>query len=216
MKEIKRYVAMLILIIVTGIGAAFSIKAAIGVGAWDAMTQTMGFLTGIKVGTMGMIINISCVAGELLILRKDFKLKHFLQIPLSVLLGVVVNFVLYNVLGDVSFDSYALRLAVLISSYTLLAASVGAIMDLNAVTFALEGLCMAVAGKTGMKFSNLRQLVDVICIVVVLILVVTIKVPLVVREGTVIGMLMFGPLLGFFMKKAGPVFKKMNLSSACA
>lgn len=216
MKEIKRYVAMLILIIITGIGAAFSVKAAIGVGAWDAMTQTMGFLTGIKVGTMGMVINISCVAGELLILRKDFKIKHFLQIPLSVLLGVVVNFVLYNVLGDVSFDSYALRLAVLVSSYTLLAASVGAIMDLNAVTFALEGLCMAVAGKTGMKFSNIRQLVDVICIVLVLLLVVTIKVPLVVREGTVIGMLMFGPLIGFFMKKSGPVFRKLNLSASCA
>jgi uncharacterized membrane protein YczE len=216
MKEIKRYVAMLVLIMATGIGAAFSIKAAVGVGAWDAMTQTLGFLTGIKVGTVGMAINISCVAGQFLILRKDFRLKHFLQIPLSVFLGVVVNFVLYNILGDMTFDSYAMRLAVLVSSYTLIAASVGAIMDLDVVTFALEGFCMAISGKTGMKFSHIRQLVDVICIALVLILVFTVKVPLTVREGTVIGMLMFGPLIGFFMKKSGSLFRKLNLSANCA
>jgi uncharacterized membrane protein YczE len=216
MKEIKRYAAMLVLIIATGIGAAFSIKAAVGVGAWDAMTQTLGFLTGIKVGTIGMAINISCVAGQLVILRKDFKFRHLLQVPVSILLGMVVNFVLYNLLGDISFDIYLLRIAVLVSSYTLIAASVGAIMDLDAVTFALEGLCMAVAGRTGMKFSHIRQLVDVLCIVLVLILVVTVKVPLTVREGTVIGMLMFGPMIGFFMKKSGPLFRRLNLSANCA
>lgn len=212
LREIKRYITMTILIIITGIGAAFSLKAAAGVGAWDAMNQTLSNMTGMKVGTMGMIINISCVAGQLLLMGKKFRLRQLLQIPVSIVLGVVVNFVLYNVLGNVSFDSYFIRMAVLISAYIVISAAVGAIMKLDAVTFALEGLCMAVSEKTGMQFSKLRQLVDFACIVIVLVLAFAIKTPLTVREGTIIGMLMFGPLMGFFMKKAEPVFNKLDLS----
>jgi len=29
-------------------------------------------------------------------------------------------------------------------------------------------------------------------------------------------MLMFGPLIGFFMKKSGSLFRKLNLSANCA
>jgi uncharacterized membrane protein YczE len=50
MKNIKRYIALVILVSLAGCGAALSLKAAIGVSAWDALTQTFSDLIHIKVG----------------------------------------------------------------------------------------------------------------------------------------------------------------------
>ena len=46
---------------------------------------------------------------------------------------------------------------------------------------------MAVSGVTGKKFHVLRQGVDVVSILLVIIIVIITDVPLAVREGTIIG-----------------------------
>lgn len=89
--------------------------------------------------------------------------------------------------------------------------AVGMVMVLDIVTFALEGACMAVSGVTGKKFHVLRQGVDVVSILLVIIIVIITDVPLAVREGTIIGMFLFGPMMGIFMKLQKPVFKKFGL-----
>lgn len=57
---------------------------------------------------------------------------------------------------------------------------------------------MAVSGVTGKKFHVLRQGVDVVSILLVIIIVIITDVPLAVREGTIIGMFLFGPMMGIF------------------
>ena len=63
----------------------------------------------------------------------------------------------------------------------------------------------------GKKFHVLRQGVDVVSILLVIIIVIITDVPLAVREGTIIGMFLFGPMMGIFMKLQKPVFKKFGL-----
>ncbi len=84
-------------------------------------------------------------------------------------------------------------------------------MVLDIVTFALEGACMAVSKVSGKKFHVLRQGVDIISVLLIIIIVFVTEVPLAVREGTIIGVLLFGPMMGIFMKLQKPVFKKLNL-----
>lgn len=204
----KKTLLLTSLIILVGIGASISLKAAIGIGAWDAMAQTLATIIGIKIGTLGMILNISCLIGQVLILKKKFRVIQWLQIPLNILLGSVVNFILYNILGNIVIDSYIVRIGLLILSYCLCAFGVGAVMVLDLVTFSLEGFCAAISEKIGFEFSKFRQAVDVICVALVFLLAWIFKAELAVREGTIIGMLMFGPLMGIFMKKIKPVFKK--------
>lgn len=156
--QIRRYTALTILIMLTGIGSAFSLKAAIGVGAWDAVTQSISFLGDMKVGTVGMIMNCLCVLGQILFLRKDFKWINLLQIPVSILLGLVINFILYDLLSGFTIENYMVNLVMLVCSYIYLSIIVGAIMTLNLVTFSLEGFCMAIAKKTNIflvRYANL-------------------------------------------------------------
>ena len=97
MKELKKYIALVIFVSLNGAAGALALKAAIGVSAWDAFSQTVANIINIKVGTMGIILNCSCILGQIIILKKDFRPIQLLQAAVSIILGVVVNFMLYDV-----------------------------------------------------------------------------------------------------------------------
>jgi len=211
MKKLRRIALLLVLMTFVGIGASITLKIAIGVAAWDAMAQSVAFMTGIKVGTIGMLFNSSCVLGQILLLKKNFKWIQLLQIPVNIVLGAIINFFLYDVLGPLTIDSYIVKLLLLLAAQVLIALAVSAVMVLDMVTFALEGFCMAISKVTNRDFSKIRQGADVLSILVALILTFGFSLPLTLREGAIIGMLIFAPLMGFFMKKLRPLFKKWNL-----
>ncbi|WP_238902471.1 hypothetical protein [Clostridium sp. YIM B02506] len=210
--KIKRIILCFLMIILVSFGASLTLKAAVGVGAWDALALTGSSITGIQVGTVGMILNFLCIFIELVILRKDFKLKHALQIVLCFIIGYTVNFFFYDVLGGINLSNYFVRVAVLIIGYVINAFTVAVIMLLDVVTFALEGACKAISDKTKILFHNFRQGVDVAFIVITIIMAFVFNVPLSVREGTVIGMIIFGPIMGVFMKLLKPIFQKYDLT----
>ena len=210
MKVVKRYLALIIIVACTGFACALALKASVGVGAWDASAQALSNLLHIKVGTMGMVLNCSCVLGQIVILRKKFRPIQLLQVLVSIVLGNVVNIVLYDLL-TFEINSYFMSLCLIIVAYILSSLFVGAIMVLDLVTFPLEGLCMALESVLPFTFSQIHQAVDVICIALGILLTLIFKAPLAVREGTVIGMLLFAPLMGWFMKVEKPLFKQWDL-----
>ncbi|MBS4218236.1 hypothetical protein KHA96_07915 [Bacillus sp. FJAT-49711] len=213
MKLLKRIFLLSILMIIIGIGASLTLKAAIGVMGFDALTQSISFLSGIKVGTVGMILNCSFVLGQWILLRKDFNFRHLLQVPMSILIGIVINFIFYDVLGSFIFDHYIVKLILLLVALIILAFAIGAVMALDVVTFALEGFCMALAKKTKWNFVLVRQGIDIVCILLVILLTFGFSLQLTIREGTIIGMLTLAPLMGYFMKRIQPVFRKLGLTN---
>ncbi|MCP8969925.1 YczE/YyaS/YitT family protein [Ectobacillus ponti] len=214
MKQLKRMLLLSILVMIVGIGAAFTLKVSIGVGAWDAVSQSIFYLSGIKVGTLGMMLNSACIVGQWVILRKDFHLRYLLQVPVTLLIGVVVNFILYDVLGAVVIDGYMMKLTLFLAALTVLSFAIAAMMVLDIVTFPLEAFCMALAGKTKWRFIAVRQSADISCILIAVLLTFGLSLPLTLREGTIIGMLLFAPLLGYFMKKVQPILQRFGLLDA--
>lgn len=211
MKQVKRVSLLVILLVAVSMGASITLKAAIGVAAWDAMSQSVSYLSGVKIGTIGMLFNSLCVVGQILVLRRNYKWIQLLQLPLNILLGTLINFFLYDVLGPVTIDSYLVKLLLLLVSLVFMSIVVSAVMVLDIVTFALEGFCMAVAQVTKIEFSKIRQGMDVLSVMVVLMLTLSFSLPLSLREGTIIGMIVFAPMMGFFMSKLRPIFKRLNL-----
>lgn len=198
----------------TAIGVSLGIKAAVGVGAWDALSISVSTIIGMKVGTFSMIMNITCVAIQLLILKKDFKIQHGAQVLAAIVLGVVVNFMVYNVIANLAITSYPINLALLVGSVVICATSVSVIMTVNFITFPLESCCMVVANKFNRNFGFIRQGVDVVAIAVSLALSFIFVDPIRVREGTIIAMVLFGPLLNIIMKRLKPVFVRLGLADA--
>lgn len=206
MNTAKKASLSLLLIICNGCACALTLKAGIGVGAWDAMAQATSEITAVQVGTVGFIFNSLCVLGEWIILKKNFKFQHFLQMIISFLFGFVVNFMFYHVMVF-PISHYFLRLSILIIGYVLMACFVGGLMSLGMVTFALEGFCRVLADQTHYSFARIRQAVDVLAIVVSLLLCSVFQVPLTIREGTVIGMLLYAPILNQAIQISSNIFK---------
>ena len=209
---VKKSLFTAFFIMIAATGVAFGLKAAVGVGAWDAFSQATSMVTGIKVGTFSMMMNLSCVLIQLIILKKDFKLMSFLQIFMAVLLGYFVNIVYYEVLANVIINSYLINMLIYIVSLMVIIMAVALIMSINFLSFPLEAACMAVASKTRLKFGTIRQLVDVFSIIGALLIAISFHNPIPVREGTIIGMLLFGPLIAWFIPRFQPVLKRLGLA----
>ena len=198
----KRYILIVLAFMIVGTGCAFTLKSGIGVGAWDAMAKSVSDLIGIEVGTMGMIFNCTCVVGQIIILRKKFRWIQLLQIPLSVLLGMVINFVFYELL-IFEFQSFAGGIIMYIIASTVCAFGVSIVMLLDEVTFATDIIPV--------KFHVVRQAADVISVLIVVILTLIFNISWSIGIGTILGMLTFGPTLGIFMKIFKPILKKQGL-----
>lgn len=212
MKVVLRLGAVIVFIFVVALGASLALKASIGVGAWDAVSQAVSTISPIKVGTFAMILNTSTVLAQWILLGKHFHPQRLLQVGVAVLLGVFVNLIFYTMLGNLSLNSYALKMVVFLVGILTIAVGVAIILAIDFVTFPLEALCLVISDKTGWNFGKIRQGFDFGSIVVVLILTFVFKIPLFVREGTVIGMLIFGPTIDFVMRKVKPSLQKLNLA----
>lgn len=207
----KGYALLSLSSAVVALAISLMLKASVGVSAFDAVTQSLSLLSGIRIGTISMVINLSCIFGQLIILKKEFGFSRFLQIPLSILIGMLVNYFYYTLFGSLQFDSYVVSLAIYILALVLTTFSVSMVMVLNLVTFPIESFCLALTKVVPLKFAIIRQIVDILCIVISIALTIAFGLSSPVREGTIIGMLIFGPLMGFFIDKVHPVLMKRGI-----
>ncbi len=200
MSSTKKFIYTLLFAALNGFACAVVLKGGLGMDAWDSLSNTLGIITNIKVGTVGIIVNGSCIIGEYLILKKDFKKLYLLQILPVLVFGVIINFFYYDVL-KFEVHSYLFRIFLVLAGFILSSFSVGGVTKLDIITFPLEAFCMSITRICKLSFAQIRQLFDVFSIIVSLLLCFIFGISLTVREGTVIGMLIYAPLMQFFMNK---------------
>lgn len=200
MKYLKQYAILAILIICASFSQTLSLKADIGVCAcWDSVSLNLSQLTGIKVGTYSVIGNLIAVGIQKIVLKDKFPFVKYLQIPVAVLFGIVINFVYYHVL-TFEIHSYYVRVILWLLSNIGLAIFIGAITLMNKITMPVEGTCYILSNHYHMDFAKLRIGVDVVCIVTSILLSIVFGLSLKIREGTVLGMIILGPMMSKCMK----------------
>ncbi len=195
-------------------GTAFSqtlaLKANIGVCAcWDAVGLNVYEVYGLKVGTLSMIMHIVCVLIQLAVQRKEFSVWKFLQIPYVILFGTILNFFFYEVM-TFELHGYGMKLLFVVLSYVGLALFLGPLLLLNLVNMPSEAMCVVISGKYEIDYAKVRVSLDALCIIASIILSLAGGVSLKVREGTVIGMLMLGPLEKVSMNIFRPYIRRLK------
>lgn len=205
-----RYIILMLLIALQGGNIALAIKAAVGISPWDALNQTISEITSIKVGTVVMILNSVLVLMQYLLLRERFTIRHLSQLAVSFLFGYMINVFLYGIFSF-EISSYWVNLGLFLLGTCLSAITLGIILNMNLVSFPVEGFCQVLSKVKGYDFVKVRLGVDLVSIVISLVVGFIFKLPLLVREGTIIGGLIFSPLLGLAMKFTKPIMGKLNL-----
>lgn len=132
-------------------------------------------------------------------LGKKVSFDKMLQMPIVILLGFVINFFMYTILGNVNVNHYVIALIFFCVGLVLVGFSCALLLHIH-IGYPLEGFCQLVAEKYRFKFSVVRQGMDVISAIVIVILFLWKDIPIPIREGTIISILVFGPLVQYFMK----------------
>lgn len=195
--------------ITAALGIALLIKAGIGLGPVDAFNTSSSQLVNITIGTMTIFFNIFFVFGQIVVWRKDFLPIQYLQIPVTFLFGGMIDFFLIQVL-TFELNSYIISWLIFLLGIIIMSFSIGAINTSRVIYSPLEGFCQALASVTKYNFVHYRWGADIVLIILSFIFVMM-GADNVLREGTVAMMLMFSPILNFFMEQQISWFHKAGI-----
>lgn len=198
-QQIRTYILSFIVMCLAAFSQTLALKANIGVTpCWDSLAMNVSEITGIKVGTFTMAMGVLMVLLQWSLLRKKFHPMRFLQIPGVILYGAVMNLFYYRIM-DFEIRHYTTRFILVLLSVVGMAFFLGINTCLNVIPTPTEAAVYVLAEQTGYKFGNLRWAVDGGCVAASLSLSFLFGLSIKIREGTVIGMLLLGPLMGWFL-----------------
>lgn len=181
---------------IASIGTCFMVKADIGLSCTDALILTLGKMTEIQMGTMTIIFYSIGLIVQIVIQKRNFKIRQILQIPVTLLIGRVINFILSHV-EIINLETYVFKLIFFVFGIILASFAVALLLALNLVKFPLEGAYIAISERFNLKFGIVRWSFDIIFASISIILYFFFSQKLEIREGTIINMFLLSPPIHF-------------------
>lgn len=160
-KRIFNYIFGLYLIT---LGVAFSIKSGLGSAPVSSIPYAMNLVWNIEIGVATFLFQALLVVIELILLRRAFKPKHFLQVFVGVLFGAFTSFSV-SLMGFIP-PAGNLIIAFLMSILSILLIALGLFfyVPTNIIPLSVEGVTQAVAIVSNRPFSRIKVYFDV-CVV---------------------------------------------------
>lgn len=200
-KEItKRYILFIISLFFSALGVAFTKSGELGVSPISSVANIMSLkFTEISMGNWLIIWNCILILGQILILRKNFKLIQLLQVPLSFLFGYFTDFGMWLV-GFIPVENYPARLIMVIVGVVVLGFGISLSVIANVIMNAGEAFVKAVSDVSKKNFGNVKIAFDISCVTFSIILsLVFFNFSIIgTREGTVIAAFCTGMVVKFF------------------
>lgn len=200
-KRIFNYIFGLYLIT---LGVAFSIKSGLGSAPVSSIPYAMNLIWAIEIGVATFIFHAILVVIELILLRRDFKKKHFLQVFVGVLFGAFTSFSVSLMNFIPPADNFFLALAMTALSIFFIALGLFFYVPTNIIPLSVEGVTQAVAIVTDKPFSKIKVYLDVTIVSTALILSYGFLGQLgSVGIGTILGALLIGTTVKYIHKIHG-------------
>ncbi len=183
-------------------GVAVTKHGELGVSPISSVANIISYkFTFLSLGMWLIIWNCVLILGQILILRKDFKLIQLLQIPLSFVFGYFTDFGMWCV-SFIPANSYIIRLILVICGIIILGFGISLSVIANVIMNSGEAFVKAVSDKSKQNFSNVKIGFDVLCVILSIILSLLFFSGNIVgtREGTIISAFLTGIVVKFFTR----------------
>ena len=162
-KRVFNYIFGLFLI---SLGVGFSIKSNLGSTPVSTIPYTINVIWGIDIGIATIIFHIILVIIELILLRSDFKPKHFLQVFVGVLFGWFTSLSVYlTSLIPLPLNLLTGILLIIISTF-LVALGLFFYVPANIIPLSVEGVTQAIAIVSNRPFPKIKVYADVTYVVI--------------------------------------------------
>ena len=167
---VKRLFNYLFGLFLITLGVAFSIKSNLGSTPVASVPYALNLIFSIELGVSTVIFHIILVIIELLLLKKDFKMKHFLQIPAGIVFGAFTTFSLALIGFIPTAPDFITALLMSVLSIFLIALGLFFYVPSNMIPLSVEGVTPAIAIVTGNLFSKTKVYFDISVVLTSLIL----------------------------------------------
>lgn len=199
----KRVFYWLLGIILLGFGIALVANTGLGSTAITSIALVLSNVLDMSFGSMTLIQNLIFVFIQILILKSNFPKRQYLQIVVSLLLGVAID-LWGQILPDFSQQNYLVTW--LIYFVGCLSIAIATVFQLKAdiVYNPAEGVVQAISLSIKQPFSKIKTIVDTLIVLSAVVTSLVAFGSLVgVREGTIISALTIGQMVGWIQKIGG-------------
>lgn len=198
---IKRYILFIIGLFVMAIGITLMVKAQLGTSPISSMPYVLSLkFTSISLGGFTILWNLTLILLQVLVLGKGFQPFQLLQIPLSLLFGVFVDFSKY-ILSGITSNNYISCAFILFLGCFVLALGVSFTVLADVIMNSGEALVKAISIRTGKDFGFIKVIFDISLVVISIIISLIFFHKVVgVREGTIIAAVISGFIIRFYNK----------------
>lgn len=201
-ETIKRFLIMLIGLIVTALGLAICVRADLGISPITTLAFALNkAFPSLTLGTYVFFQHIVFFILTVVLLRKDFKPFQLLQLPCSFLFGYFVDF-WEILLRSLTLTSYVARILLLLVGCVIVALGFSLSFTSRVALEANTAFLNAFSLRIGKPYSTLKTLTDVLIVVMAAVVgLIFLRTIVGIREGTVVAALIVGPIAGFFNKR---------------
>ena len=201
METLKRYLIFLVGLFVNSLGVSLITKANLGTSPISSIPYVLSLNFPFTLGNFTIFFSIFLIVLQLIILRKNFKLEHILQIPVSIIFGYFIDLTMI-LFSWVNPEAYIMKIVYLLIGCLIL--GVGVYMEVLADVVMLPGesFVRAIVLTWKTNFGTTKICFDVSMSVIAAVLSFVFAGRLAgVREGTVIAALLVGFIARFIGKK---------------
>ena len=201
MEKLKRYLIFLVGLFVNSLGVSLITKANLGTSPISSIPYVLSLNFPFTLGNFTIFFSIFLIVLQLIILRKNFKLEHILQIPVSIIFGYFIDLTMI-LFSWVNPEAYIMKIVYLLIGCLIL--GVGVYMEVLADVVMLPGesFVRAIVLTWKTNFGTTKICFDVSMSVIAVVLSFVFARRLAgVREGTVIAALLVGFIARLIGKK---------------
>lgn len=185
---------MLSLFIIS-LGASLSIKANLGTSPLICLPYVCSLITKFSVGEVMFVFTLIFILIQVVLLRRDFEKRQYLQLIIGTIFSFFVDFSLMLV-NSVNPVGYVNQMTLLLFSCVVVAFGVLLEIQTEIVYLPADGVIVAISKVLKKEFSNVKPFVDTSLVVIAAILSVVFLGYLAgVREGTIISAIIIGPIV---------------------
>ena len=192
MEKLKRYIVLIIGLFINSLGVAVITKATLGTSPISAIPYVLSLSYNLSLGNFTIIFSLALILLQLLLLGKNFKLEHLLQIPVSIVFGYFIDLCMYF-LFFIKPTNYLSSFIFLIVGCVILGIGVYLEMLSDVVMLPGESFVRAVVFRLHSEFGLTKIIFDISISTIALIisLILSKKIDG-VREGTIVAAILVG------------------------
>jgi uncharacterized membrane protein YczE len=200
LKKYNKYVIYLLSLFIISLGASLSIKANLGTSPLICLPYVSSLITGFSVGEVMFAFTIIFILIQVVLLRKDFEKRQYLQLIIGTVFSGFIDFsmLLVNFINPVGYVS---QMALLLISCVVVAFGVLLEIQTEIVYLPADGVIVAISKVLKKEFPKVKPFVDTSLVIIAAVLSVAFLGYLAgVREGTIISAIIIGPIVKILKK----------------